>query len=214
MAHAADGGGALVQRARSKGMYASDKRLVRESTPQPRLLIYPSRVKLTLLLAGALLFVVAGVFMVRGGGPAMTMLGVITVAFFGSALLYFAYRLIKPRPTVIVDQTGIHDHASVACAGFIPWPEVRRYRRRLVGTQPMLAVTVTDPVALLARASPPRRLLMKANHRIVGTLVNLPQVALPIKIDELCKELDVFRSASEAGAADGKATTDERESGR
>lgn len=114
-------------------MYARSKRVVRESTPQPRLLIYPSRVKLSLLLAGALLFVVAGAFMVRSGGPAMMVLGVITVAFFGSALPHFAYRLMKPRPSVIVDQTGVHDHASVACAGFIPWQEVRRYRRRLVG---------------------------------------------------------------------------------
>lgn len=78
----------------------------------------------------------------------------------------------------------------------------------------MLAITVTDPVALLARVSLPRRLLMKANHRIVGTPVNLPQVGLPIKIDELSKELDVFRSASDARAADGKATTDARASGR
>jgi hypothetical protein len=195
-------------------MYALGKRVVRESTPQPRLLIYPSRVKLTLLMAGVLLFVVAGAFMVRGGGPAMTVLGVTTVAFFGSALPYFAYRLIGPRPSVIVDRTGIHDHASVACAGFIPWHEVRRYRSRLVGAQPTLAITVTDPVALLARVSAPRRLLMKANQRIVGTPVNLPQVGLPIKIDELGKELDVFRSASEARAADGKATTDERASGR
>jgi hypothetical protein len=60
----------------------------------------------------------------------------------------------------------------------------------------------------------PATLLMKANHRIVGTPVNLPQVGLPIKIDELGKELDVFRSASEARAADGTATTDERASGR
>jgi hypothetical protein len=195
-------------------MYASGKRVVRESTPQPRLLIYPSRVKLTLLLAGALLFVVAGAFMVRSGGPALTVLGVISVAFFGSALPYFAYRLIKPTPSVIVDQTGIQDHASLACAGFIPWHDVRRYRRRLVGTQPMLAITVTDPAALLARVSPPRRLLMKANQRIVGTPVNIPQVGLPIKIDELGKELDAFRSASEARAAADKATTDERASGR
>ena len=95
----------------------------------------------------------------------MTVLGVIRVAFFGSALPYLAYRLIRPRPSVIVDRTGIHDHASVACAGFIPWHEVRRYRSRVVGTQPMLAITVTDPLALLARVSAPGRLLMKANQR-------------------------------------------------
>jgi hypothetical protein len=177
-------------------MDGSSKRLVREATPQPRVLIYPSRGKLILLLAGALLFVVAGIFMIRSGGTALTVLGVVAVAFFGSALPYFAYRLMRPRPSVIVDQSGIHDHASVACAGFIPWHEVRRYRTRLVGTQPMLAITVTDPGALLARVSPPRRLLMKANHRMVGTPVNIPQVGLPIKIDQLGRELDAFRSSS------------------
>jgi hypothetical protein len=176
-------------------MGGSSKRLVREATPQPRLLIYPSRIKLILLLTGALPFVVAGIFLIRSGGTAITVLGVVTVAFFGSASAYFAHRLIRPRPSVIVDQAGIHDHASVACAGFIPWREVRRYRTGLVGTQPMLAITVSDPGALLARVSPPRRMLMKPNHRMVGTPVNIPQVGLPIKIDELGKELDAFRSA-------------------
>jgi hypothetical protein len=93
----------------------------------------------------------------------------------------------------------------------LPWGEVRHYRSRLVGTQPMLAITVTDLVALLARVSAPRRLLMKANHGIVGTPVK-PSTGRPADQDR--KELDVFRSASEARTADGKATTGERASGR
>jgi hypothetical protein len=49
---------------------------------------------------------------------------------------------------------------------------------------------------------------------MVGTPVNIPQVGLPISIDQLREEVDAFQSAIEAHVADGEGTTGEEPSGR
>lgn len=185
-------------------MHASSKRIVRESSPQPRLLLYPGRTRLVLLSAGAVAFVAVGALMIAAGNTTLIALGAVAASFFGSVLAYLGYRLVRPRASVIVDQSGIHDHASLSAVGFVPWHEVRRYRTRVVGTEPMLTITVTEPEAVLARVSLPRRLLIRMNRRMTGTPVNIPQIALPIRVDELLQELDGFRARdqgpSEAGA--------------
>lgn len=57
----------------------------------------------------------------------------------------------------------------------------------------MLSITVTDPDAVISRASPWFRAAMRANSKMVGTPVNIPQNTLPMTADELSMELDAYR---------------------
>lgn len=84
-------------------------RVIREQSPQPRLMIYPSRAKTALVLLAALVFVVLGAALIAVREAPRVLVGVVSVLFFGSVAVYSLNRLARPTPSVIVDATGVQD---------------------------------------------------------------------------------------------------------
>ena len=83
-------------------------------------------------------------------------------------------RLGNPRPSLIVDATGIVDQASAASAGRIPWEDIAGFEISSVHGQKFLAVHVKDPAELYDRTPWFKRRLMKLNASVGGAPVNLP----------------------------------------
>lgn len=171
----------------------SSSRVVREQSPQPRLIIFPSRAKIGLVAVGALVFVAIGVALILVGEVPTVLAGTASVLFFGVAGAYALRRLAKPTPSVIVDATGVTDNGSAAAAGFLPWHEIVAIRRGSYLGQAMLQIEVADPQAVISRARPWSRPAMRANNRMVGTPVNIPQNVLPMTADQLVGELEAYR---------------------
>lgn len=114
------------------------------------------------------------------------------VPFFGVVAVFAAHRVLRPTPVVVLDRHGLHDHASLVAAGPVPWSEVRRVRCYAHRGQRFLGVEVRDPGLVLQRLGPLRRRTAQANLALVGCAVNVPQVALPIGVDALWREIRAF----------------------
>jgi hypothetical protein len=165
------------------------------------LVIYPSKFKTVLIAAGALIFVCIilafAIWEEKSEVPFWEDLLIYWVGtpLFGFAFIYACYRLIVPKPAVIINHRGIFDNASALSAGLVEWGEIDKvfiyeyYGQRCLGIVPL------DVKAFLKRQPVFKRWLMKINMHLVEAPINIPQNTLPIKVDELVlKILEYIRN--------------------
>jgi hypothetical protein len=107
------------------------------------------------------------------------------VPFFGACALYSAYRLAHRRPAIEIDSTGITDAASALGAGRLSWDDVDHVVLYRYSGQLMLGIIPTDLDNFLSRQQLIRRTLTKLNLALGCAPVNIPQVALPMRLTEL-----------------------------
>lgn len=167
---------------------------------EDRIVVYPSRWKLLLLALGALLFVVFGCLIGLGWLDApldqVIIAAYVGVPFFGLCFAYLVYRLISPKPSLIVDERGIYDNASALGAGWIRWEEIEEMYAFEYRGQTMLGIIPKDEEEILGRLSLLKRSVMRINTALPGVEcpVNIPQTALPITIEELLQRIERFRA--------------------
>ena len=169
-------------------------RVVHTNEPEPRLSVYPSRIKLGFFVAFGV--ALAGMGWLMMTGMADDVVGMVLGGFLfvvGAMLsVFFAKRLAAQAPVLEVDRHGIHDRASALRAGFIPWSEVMACVSYEMNNQVMLGILLFDTEAILANMSPLRRRLMRINGKL-GTEVNIPQGMLPVTVDELLPRILEFK---------------------
>ena len=156
-----------------------------------RIVIYPSRLKATLVLLGAIAFVVLGIWV---GSPAMrsrvSLLSVILVSyvgvpFFSACGLYALYRIVIHRPALEIDWTGITDTSSAISAGHLNWEEIDHVVLYRYYSQPMLGIIPKDLDGFLNRLGSIRRSILQLNLRLGIAPINISQVVLPMSVAEL-----------------------------
>ena len=164
------------------------------------IVIYPSRLKMSLIALGALAFVIAGIFIGTREEVTLTPLKLflatyVGIPFFGLCFLFAAYKLLVRKPAIIISNEGLVDNASAVGAGFLRWEEIEEiFVHEYVG-QRMLGIVVKDPVAVIARQSGFKKAMAKLNGGVVGTSFNIPQVSLPMPVEELLSTIETYRSA-------------------
>jgi hypothetical protein len=160
-----------------------------------RLVIYPSRAKMSLILLGSIAFVGIGIWI---GTPAVAreqplwkvvVASYVGVPFFGACGLYAVYRLAIRRPALEIDSTGITDSASAVGAGRLSWDEVDHVVLYKYSGQWMLGIIPRNLDVFLSRQPFPRRFLTKLNLALGCAPVNVPQVGLSMKVAELANLL-------------------------
>ena len=158
-----------------------------------RIVIYPSRVKTALVLLGAIGFVVLCAWLVSLGVRHVGIEGLVAslvgVPFFGVCGLYAAYRLVHHRPAVEIDRMGIVDQASALAVGRLLWDEVDHVYLYEYWGQPMLGIIPRELELFLSRQHPLRRSITKLNLKLGCAPINVPQVILPMKLEELAELL-------------------------
>jgi hypothetical protein len=115
------------------------------------------------------------------------------VPFFGLCFLYACYRLIVPKPAVIVNHEGIFDNASAISAGLVKWDEIADVFVSYFMGQSFLSVVPVDIEAFLRRQPVFKIWLMKANAGLVAAPINIPQSMLRMKVEELASEIQKYR---------------------
>lgn len=161
--------------------------------------IYPSKVKTLLTTAGSLLFIVLGLYLAKEP-EAMRLPGwavwaapiafYVGIPFFSLCFLYALYRLLSPKPSVVISLEGILDNASAVGAGMIRWEEIAEiYPYDFMG-QRMLGIVPTDAETVIARQPFHKRILAKMNMGLVEAPFNIPQSTLPISVDELLIKIE------------------------
>lgn len=150
-------------------------------------IIYPSRFRLVaLVLAGLGMTAMSVLLAFVDLSLILRMITVyIGIPFFSFATLYALYRLLAPRPSVVLTAEGIVDNASATAVGLIHWYEIDQVAIHAVAGQRMLGITVRDLPALLERIDPLKRSAVQTNLRLGFPPVSIPQNMLAMPLEEL-----------------------------
>jgi len=111
------------------------------------------------------------------------------IPFFGACAAYALYRLFVVRPSVVVDDQGITDNATASGAGFIAWEEIDRIAVYTFNGQSLLGIYPKDLHLMLARKGWLKQTLIRLNRWPGLAPINIPQIVLPITVDELAKRI-------------------------
>jgi len=161
--------------------------------------IFPSKFKMVLLTVGALIFVCVGLaFAIWRNEAGLTFwefafMAWVVIPFFGFSFLYFGYRLIVPKPAVIVSQQGIFYNSSPLSAGLVKWEELAEIYVHNINIQRYLVIVPLDIEAFLQRQPIFKRWLMKINVHTGFAPINIPQFTLRMKADELMLRIQEYR---------------------
>jgi hypothetical protein len=151
-------------------------------------LIYTPRRALLLRLLGGITLVAAGVLAISMGGIGYV-IGVLGILFFGAASVYLISELVYRRPSLRIDADGITDRATLASAGRIAWGEIGAVRIHSVLGQRFLEILPLDPGAVVARAGPVRRAVLRLNRGVGFPAINIPEAAVPYPLEALIDEI-------------------------
>jgi len=160
-----------------------------------RLVIYPSRAKMLLVLLGAMVFVLLGLWI---ASPKMSRVvpiwdvliaSYVGVPFFGVCGLYAAYRLVRRRPSVVIDATGITDTSNAFAVGRLSWAEIDHMALYQSYGQWMLGIVPRDLEGFLIRQPSERRSYIKLNLSLGYSPINIAQVAISMRLADLAELL-------------------------
>jgi hypothetical protein len=151
------------------------------------IVVYPRKFKMFLFAAGALwLFCSSLVFAIWPDEIGVSWRVVIAswlgIPFFGLGFTYICYRLIVPKPSVILNHKGIFDNSSAFSAGLIEWNEIASFYIFEVRGHRLIGIVPLDVDAFLQRQTAFKRRLLKIKS---GPPIAIPQIAISMKIDEL-----------------------------
>jgi hypothetical protein len=152
-----------------------------------------SRMRLLLMLAGALAFVALGWWMIPNAGSArssvryweLVMISAATIGFFGWVGVALAVKLFDPRPGLVIDREGIFDNSSGVSAGHVPWSEIKRFHVTGVKRERFLTIVVADPEKYIRRASLLKRPWMRMNAKQFGGAIQIGANALRMDFEEM-----------------------------
>lgn len=164
---------------------------------EDEIVIALSKVKIILIIAGSLAFVVGGVWLAtldaeliessrKFNNPQIVhAVGYVCVAFFGLCGAYGIAKLFDSKRGLIFNHKGITDNSSGVAAGLIPWAEISGFSEYQIQRQKMLIIHVQDPKKYVDRGGAMKRALNKANMKMVGSPIAISSNSLKISYPKL-----------------------------
>lgn len=151
--------------------------------------LYPSKRKMIPILLGSALFVAAGIFLMNAEEGFAVAVGAISACFFAVTLVYSLWRILAPRPSLILREQGFVDNASISSVGEVSWEEVTDIFVYSFMNQRFIGIKVEKPERVLAHLPSWKRTLLRANRGMVEATVNLPVVAFTEPLDDVARKL-------------------------
>ena len=142
---------------------------------------------------GAVAFVAVAGWLLRRAprdGVVAALAGLAAAVFFGACGLYAFWRLVRPRPALVINRHGIVDNASALSVGFLGWDEIAELYEYRYQNQVMLGIVPSNLEALLSKQPAWKRRVLRANLWLGTAPINIPQVILPMKVSELLREIE------------------------
>lgn len=151
--------------------------------------IYPDRRKMLISLAGSVVMVTLSWSIISmqagltGGWRVLLNLAYVIVVLFSWLGLYYAFRLLIPKPMIIFDEKGLLDQTSTFGVGRIPWRDVKTIFPLKAGNQQFLGIDLHHPEQYLQKLAGLKKTMMmmnlKVGHPPVKLPVNMMQLTLP-----------------------------------
>ena len=124
--------------------------------------------------------------------PAIFYIG---AAVFGLGLIYTCYRLIVPRPSVMVNREGVFENSSPLSAGLIRWEEIESMFIYTIMDNAFLGIVPVNLEAVLTRQSPIKRFLFRTNKGMAQAPFCISGGGLPMPVEELLSRIERYREA-------------------
>ena len=168
-----------------------------------RLEICTSRKKSVLLLIGAILFVVLGIWLLmnaeqladsRNSSPFLfNMVGIAAIIFFGLGIIVALKRIIKSDIALVIDSNGLHFNPKNFHSGIIRWSDIIDFEEISIRSTPIVIVHVRDPESWVAKENNAfRRQLMKVNINQYQSPFNIASAGLSISHAQLLESLNTY----------------------
>ena len=159
-----------------------------------------SKMKLTLMVIGSLLFVVIGILFVINPEKYTTPImrnptvifisGLASILFFSLCFVFIAKKLGDNSLGLIISDKGIFDNSSGLSAGQILWPDIENISVIKIHRQRLIMLQVTNPQEYIDKqTSSFKRKMMQLNFKIYGTPLSITSNGLKISFDELLSTL-------------------------
>lgn len=186
-------------------------------TVDQEIVIELSKWKLGLVVAGALAFVLVGVWMLGLESKAVEgsqfddpeSVGVIAwaaIAFFGLCTVVGMKKLMSNRPGLVLTSRGFMDNSSGVSPGMVPWSEVTGIKEYQLQGHRFVSVMLDNPEDYVNRGNTLKRMANRANLKLTGTPVNIASTSLKITYEDLFElvnkyyELNRLRSEIRGGS--------------
>jgi hypothetical protein len=155
---------------------------------------YPNRARLALVMIGALALVAGAAYIVSSPegrfSPRALIAAWIGMPVFALGAGYLLLRVVRHRPSVVLDAEGVHDNGSMASVGLIPWHEIETARVFEMGGKTFAAIVLKRQEAFLPRVKGLRGKLAKSNAGMGFPLVSIPELALSIPAARLVQDIN------------------------
>ena len=157
-----------------------------------------SKPKIILLLIGAVGFVILGILLaVRPqyfesplfqNYQVLRIIGIISVAFFGTCLVFISRKLLDKRIGLTIDQEGIIDHSNATSVGLIEWDDITNVKTVQIASTRILMLETNNPTKYIERAKNQiSKNAMKTNNKLYGSPLSIISSSLRIKFEDLEK---------------------------
>lgn len=149
--------------------------------------------RMIMLAIGSLVFVFLGLLILTAEFEEPfwpTIAAMISIAFFGFGFLYYVKTIIGGKPALVISNEGILDRSSYIAGGFIRWDEIESMGFVHFSGQTFLGIYTIDSGLIINRSSGLKKMLMKANRKLVQSQVNIPVKNLAITPEELVTAID------------------------
>ena len=119
------------------------------------------------------------------GGPVM-----------GLLFIYLSYRLLRPKPAVVINREGIFDNASLLGAGLIRWEEIKSVFTYEVMNHSVLGIIPVDLETIVARQSGIKRFFFRMGKGLDSRApFVIPGSILPMSAEELLTKIHAYKKA-------------------
>ena len=126
----------------------------------------------------------------RIGGQAGHVVAGAAVVGAGAMLGWLASGAGTARLALVLAADALHDHASGASVGRLPWTEVTDVSVISLPGSQVVQLQVRDEAALVERLPAASRLIVRSNRRWLGAPVNLPVAACAIDASTLVAAIE------------------------
>ncbi len=169
---------------------------INQKTMSEKIEIPLSKTKIVLLVLGALIFVIAGVFMILEPSTFITsrfrsensirIIGIVSVSFFGLCLILIVRKLFENKVGLIIDDNGITDNSNATSIGLIEWQDITGVEILQIASTKILLLITDKPDKYIDRAKGKMsKRVMKRNLTMYGTPLSIVSTSLKIKFNDL-----------------------------
>jgi hypothetical protein len=154
-----------------------------------------SKKKNVLMLLGAIIFVVLGVWFVSKPENFVSSIyrnialirfaGMLSIVFFGVCAIYGVIKLFDKKYGLIIDKNGITDNTNASSVGLISWADISSIETQQVMSTKFLLIFITNPDKYLNRITGLKRKLLQANLRMYGTPLSITSNSILCNFDDL-----------------------------